>query len=298
MDWIMKEITYIGIGASAGGLKALKELLRLIPVNDSFVYIIFQHLSKEYKSQMPTLLSNVTSMPIIVPDEEIEFHGGNIYIVPPVFSLTIKNQQLFVTKNSPELAGPHPSIDQGFVTLAQIPNSKSIGIILSGTGHDGVEGLKSIHTMGGITIAQLPSEADFEGMTREAINAHIVDHVLPSVSIAQILHIFAKGKNNSESDLLEGIRILLRNNEELDLNNYKEKTVWRRIKKRMLMLHIDTIENYFIYLIHHKDESRLLYQDLLIGVTCFFREKEAFTSLSNILREKVLDKPRDKEFRI
>jgi len=294
----MKDITYIGIGASAGGLRALQELLTLVPANNSFVYIIFQHISKDHKSQLSSLLSSVTSIPIIVPNEDSEFRPGNIYIIPPACSLGIKNQQLYVSKCSLEAPAPHPSIDQGFVTLAQMPNAKSIGIILSGTGHDGTEGLKSIHTMGGITIAQLPSEADFEGMPRQAINAKTVDQVLPIASIAEVLHIFSRNEDNSEEDLLEGIRVLLYASEGIDLDNYKEKTVWRRIKKRMLMLHIDTVANYFSYMIGHNNESRLLYQDLLIGVTCFFREKEAFASLTNILRKKIITLSQNSEFRI
>ncbi len=294
----MQRVTYIGIGASAGGLEALQNLLSVLPHRSNFVYIVAQHLSKAHKSLLPGILAKSTRIPVIEPEADELLKSGHLYVISPDMSIEARQNQIVAVKTPDEMAVPHPSIDHIFATLAKSKGADSIGIILSGTGHDGTIGLSAIRAAGGITMAQLPAEAEYEGMPHGAISNNVVDQVLPVSLIGSILLGISSVDGEPTADGLQAIRNLLHLNEQMDLSQYKEKTVWRRIYKRMMLLHLESISEYVRYMVRHSQESRSLYQDLLIGVTRFFRESEAFEALKAQLHSKLENEPERTEFRV
>ncbi len=294
----MQRVTYIGIGASAGGLEALQNLLAVLPHRPHFVYIVIQHLSKSHKSLLSEILSKSTRIPVIEPEPNELLKSGHLYVIPPEFTIEARKNRIVAVKTPDALAVPHPSIDNIFATLAKAKGADTIGIILSGTGHDGTLGLSAIRAAGGITMAQIPSEAEYQGMPYGAISSNVVDQVLPISLIGSILRGMSSSDGEPNAEGLDAIRNLLHLNEQLDLSQYKEKTVWRRISKRMMLLHLEKMGEYVRYMVRHPKESRLLYQDLLIGVTRFFRESEAFDALRAQLKNRLEEEPERTELRV
>lgn len=298
----MKEMIYIGIGASAGGLNALQKFVALLPENSNTIYIIAQHLLPDKKSSLADILSHHTQLSVTEIEPSTKFHSNHIYVIPPGCNLILQKHRLVLERS--EILPYHatPSVDILFKSLAGYAGKNSVGILLSGTGHDGTKGMKQIKEAGGVTIAQSPDEAQHKGMPQSAIDAGVVDHVHNVEEIAaNLFHLLAQSITEpSIQDLtpLESIHALLRTQERLDLSKYKEETILRRINKRMMFLHLSDINAYAEYLAAHHDEAHLLYQDILIGVTSFFRDPESFTALETSLIEVLQKRPDHSEFRI
>ncbi len=292
----MQDINYIGIGASAGGLNVLKILLSHIPVPSHSIYIIAQHYSAEKKSTLSELLNRVTEMDVIEATQNIEFLAGKVYIVASNMTLSEdKNSRLCVVP-SPNTTPPQPNIDDIFSFLAKFGANRSIGVLLSGSGHDGTQGLKAIQEAGGVTLVQSPKEADYSSMPQSAIDSMVVDVALELRDIAKVI-----GELDfitPDEMALEAIRVLLINYNNFDLNKYKENTILRRIYKRMLLLQIDRLKDYTRYLIKNSQELQHLYENIFIGVTGFFRDKEAFTALEYSLENLIINSPDKKELRV
>jgi len=295
----MATFKYIAIGASAGGLTALQNLLEKLPKTTNFIYIIVQHRSTEHKSLLAEILGKITTIPVIEPQDKEILKKGNIYLISSTLHIVDDEKENIVAQSIVEpLTLPRPSIDDVFTSLAKHRGTQSIGIILSGTGHDGTKGLRAIKSNGGICIAQEPQEAEYGDMPKTAIDADAINQVLSIQGIAKILSILGNEDKNDEKTALEAIRTLLYSNDQIDIGKYKEKTVFRRIHKRMMMLHIDSLEGYVYYLLKHKEESVSLYQDILIGVTKFFREPEAFEALKDTFLSKLKLKKDNDELRV
>ncbi|MFH0709781.1 MAG: PAS domain S-box protein [Pseudomonadota bacterium] len=298
----MKEMIYIGIGASAGGLHALQKFVALLPENSNTIYIIAQHLLPDKKSSLADILSHHTQLSVTEIEPTTKFHSNHIYVIPPGCNLNLIKHRLVLERS--EILPHHatPSVDILFESLAGYARKNSVGIILSGTGHDGTKGMRHIKEAGGITIAQSPDETQHKGMPQSAIDAGVIDHVHNVEEIAaNLFHLLSQSvTETSMHDLtpLESIHALLRTQERLDLSKYKEETILRRINKRMMFLHLSDINAYAEYLAVHHDEAHLLYQDILIGVTSFFRDPESFTALETSLTEVLQKRPDHSEFRI
>ncbi|MDF1877618.1 hypothetical protein JHD47_07275 [Sulfurimonas sp. SAG-AH-194-L11] len=292
----MQEVNYIGLGASAGGLSALQEILSNVPVPSHSIYIVVQHLSSDRKSMLPDILSKSTSLDVIEAQEGTELLVGKVYVIPPNMMLTQnKNLQLIVIPSKSKTA-PQPNIDTIFTFLSQYSGAKTIGILLSGSGHDGVKGLRAISDVDGITLVQSPKEAEFKSMPESAIKAKVVHETLRLKDIAKI--ITELDSISDDETALEAIRILLINHNGFNLQKYKENTVLRRMHKRMLLLQIETLKCYTKYVIKNHKELQLLYEDILIGVTSFFRDKEAFEVLSKKISHLVQKNKNKKELRV
>ncbi|MFN4259461.1 MAG: chemotaxis protein CheB [Gemmataceae bacterium] len=298
----------VGIGASAGGLEALERLFENMPANMGMAFVVVQHLSPDFKSLMDELLARKTKIPIFRVEHSMQVQADAIYLIPPKKDMIIVNGRLLLTDKDPKQPVALP-IDLFFRSLAQEAGEHAVGIILSGTGSDGSRGIREIHEVGGLVIVQDPETAKFNGMPNSAIQTGAVDLVLAPEKIPDALTKFAKRvlwKDKADEDhleilsetALETIFRLLRNAYRIDFSHYKLTTVGRRIDRRMLLNHIVSLDDYVQKLREDMGELNALYKDLLIGVTRFFRDNEAFERLGrDILPELLLKLAPGEDFR-
>lgn len=298
-----------GVGASAGGLEALKTMLDHTPSDTGISFVIVQHLSPNHKSFMTELLSRHTEMEIIEIHDHMKVESNKVYILPPKHALTIQGRRLRLT----ELHEPHKikTIDMFFQSLAEEEGSRAIGIILSGTGSDGAKGIECIKENCGMTIVQQESNAKFDGMPKSAIQTGLTDYILPVERIgAELTNIVKAGHQEfhlEEShkhmvDLnskVSAILALIKEHLQIDFAQYKNSSVLRRIEKRMAVNRIYNINKYIEFLKLHPDEIVKLKRDLLIGVTSFFRDAQAFEDLAHQVIPAIFEnKKKEKEIRI
>jgi len=292
----------VAVGASAGGLRALKELVKNLDEKTSLTLVIIQHLSPKQRSILPEILATVTSIPVEVARSGFKMQPHHIYVNPPAKMLIIKDGVLQLQEKQ-----QLKIIDEFMYSLASEHNLFPIGVVLSGTGDDGTEGLRSIKASGGLTIVQDPKSSQFADMPKNAIEAGVADLVLSPEKIAQELNRISQhssitpSKTSSQELILSeaalrDIFALLKNSFSVDFVNYRRSTVERRISRRMILTGIKNIEEYFDHLRKNKEEQALLYNDLLISVTKFFREPTAFqvlreTILPAIIKSKTKDQP-------
>jgi signal transduction histidine kinase/chemotaxis methyl-accepting protein methylase/chemotaxis response regulator CheB len=294
---INTDFTVVGIGASAGGLKALEEFCQNIPVNINASFIIIQHLSAEFKSLMKELLSKYTPLPLIIIKEELEIKPNVIYLLPAGYSLLIKNQKFhLIVKSQDQESSPNFIIDKCFKSLAQNYREKAIGVILSGTGSDGTKGLKAIHQAGGICAVQSPETAEFNGMPHSAIETGLVDYILSPANLAKKITAIVQKVNSVDYKIaishqhLQQIIQLLSHREKIDFSTYKTNTLLRRINYRASMGGYNTIEDYINYLNSSALEISRLKNDILINVTCFFRDEAVWNYLENEILPLILSR--------
>ncbi len=296
----MKDISYpktssardffvIGIGASAGGLEALKSFFENMPEDNGMAYVIIQHLSPDYKSLMAELLSKHTKMQVNRVADGMSVASNQIYLIPPKKNMHIYKGKLYLTKQPPRSTLNLP-IDIFFRSLAEDMENRSVGIILSGTGSDGTLGIRAIKGAGGMVMVQDETTAKFDGMPRSAIYTGLVDYILPPEKMpGQLLrfiqHPFIVKKMESEStDDLSKILSIIKHQTGFDFSFYKLPTIIRRVERRIGINQKDSIEDYVTMLESSPKEAETLSKELLIGVTKFFRDREAF----DILKEKVI----------
>nr|WP_321497691.1 chemotaxis protein CheB [uncultured Methanolobus sp.] len=297
----------VGIGASAGGLEAIEELFESMPPNTGMSFVIIQHLSPDYKSLMVELLSKRTRMEVLRAEENMLVEPDKIYLIPPRNNLTIYHGKLLLSEHRSSRI-PNFPIDIFLESLAEDQGGKAIGIILSGTGSDGMRGIKAIKEKGGMAMVQKEDSAKFDGMPKSAISTGIVDYILttremPEQLISFIEHPYAS--NPAETNLLLSdqesmgrLFSLLRKKHKVDFTHYKMNTVVRRVERRMVVNHISEFRDYVKYLENNTQEITNLYKELLIGVTHFFRDKDAFDYITNKCILDIINKSDDKEIRI
>ena len=285
-----KEISFpvVGIGSSAGGITALKEFLSNLTETDSeMAFVIVQHLSPEHKSTLAHMLQKHTRMPVQEVNDEMEIKPNHVYIIPPDSYMEIKDGRLHLTKPLPQHGKKLP-IDYFFRSLAHHKQEQAVCIILSGAGTDGTLGLKAIKEESGMVMAQDPKTAEHNSMPRSAISTGLVDYILPPSELPSQLfnyiHYAFKQKANipplpTATDALQEIFNLLYNWIGYDFSQYKYNTIRRRIERRMAVKHIKRIEDYVAYLSQNSQEIEALFREILVGVTSFFREPEAFEYL-------------------
>lgn len=294
----------VGLGASAGGLEALKEFFSSAPNVMNMAFVIVQHLDPTHKSLMVELLGKHTEMQVMEVKDNTIVEPNNVYVIPPNKDMAIYNGVLKLLEPS-AARGFRKPIDFFFKSLAEDQQEKAIGIILSGTGTEGTLGLKDIKGLGGLSIVQEPETAKYDGMPRNAINAGAEDFILPVNKIPEALIKYANNrmfKYESESllasstnQLLEKVFILLRNETGCNFGDYKNSTVIRRIEKRMALNQIDKLDDYIKYLQKNKEEIKKLFDELLIGVTSFFRDKDAYNAVEEIVIPEIIKNKLDGE---
>ncbi|HCC53785.1 MAG TPA: chemotaxis protein CheR [Desulfobulbaceae bacterium] len=302
---------YVGIGASAGGLEAIEAFFETMPVDSGLALIIIQHLSPDYKSLMAELLSKRTSMPVCRAEEGMEVLANHVYLIPPKKNLRIFHGKL-ILNDQDHRHGPNQGlnlpVDIFFRSLAEDQGEKSIGVILSGTGSDGTRGISAIKGAGGMVVVQDPETARFDGMPRNAIATGLADFVLPpqematqiqSYSIHPFINKSTGGKTiTNDEDGLSRIFVLLRESCKVDFTFYKPNTMIRRIERRMSIHQIHELQDYVAYMEENPVEVTALYRELLIGVTNFFRDNEAFDELRHKFLPELFQRSNQLELRL
>ena len=298
----------VGIGASAGGLEALSALVAGLPKENNTAYVVAQHLSPTHKTMLVDLLSRETKLFIKDAEHGETLQSDVIYITPPNSNIELNSKNQIIL-SAPEKYSflPKPSVNQLFISLAENKKDKSVGIILSGTGSDGAQGMRAINSEGGITIVQEPSSAKYDGMPMASINGCSVDIVIEANLIGEELVALANFPRQKvlkrhqiiePNDEISTIFRLLYQYKKIDFAVYKNTTIGRRIERRMVAIKVTTLRDYVDVLEKDKKEVELLYKDILIGVTRFFRDKECFNSLKNILNKYLDENEEQSEFRI
>jgi two-component system, chemotaxis family, CheB/CheR fusion protein len=289
----------LGVGASAGGLEALSDFLsHLPPMVDNIAIVVVQHLSPTYKSMLVQLLSKQTPLQVIEVKNEMPIEAGKVYITPPDSEIGIENGVLRLSKPLVSI-GPKPSVDSFFHSLAKEKGSHAVGIILSGTGSDGAKGIRRIKELGGFTVAQDPQTAKYDGMPVSAIETGQVDLVLPPDKMGEELFALISDPENArplsplpeiKTDSLHQVFALLSRRTGTDFGQYKPTTILRRLEKRLDALRIESLDQYLQYIEGHPDEVETLFKTILIGVTSFFRDTEAFQELEKFLAKIISSK--------
>ncbi|MDZ4676568.1 MAG: chemotaxis protein CheB [Oligoflexia bacterium] len=294
----------VGVGASAGGLEAFTKFLTTLPTDTGMAFVLLQHLDPNHASMSSEILSRVSKMPITEVTDGMRAEPNHVYVIPPGFSMGIFHGVLNLVPRT-EVRGQHLVIDYFFHALAEDQKNLAIGIVLSGTGADGTQGLTAIKAEGGITFAQTPQSAKFDNMPQSAIESGSVDLILTPEQIAQelarIAHhpyvILASSADpiampdDQPLDPHDGFRHifhLLRKQCHVDFAFYKSTTVKRRIERRMVLHKMESLEAYNKFLSHNLDEVKALYADILIHVTNFFRDPDAFKALKTEVFPKLM----------
>ena len=301
-------LTVVGIGASAGGLEALTTLFTHLPLDSGFAFIIVTHLSPDRPSLLPELLQKHTLLPIHIAENRMTLKANQIFICPEGKELALNNYQLQLINNAKHIGIYHP-IDTFLQSLAHDCQAHSIGIILSGTGTDGTLGIKAIKDVAGITFAQDPKSAGYDGMPNSAIASGDIDFVLPAEDIgAQLIACYQtrvdnygtnKAEQRIDNESLYKILDLLHEQLGHDFSKYKISTLQRRIARRMSIHQLNNVQLYIQFLMDNPIEQEQLLQELLINVTSFFRDSEAFDALAALALPLLFaNKPNDYKLRI
>ena len=302
-------VPVVGFGASAGGLEAFTQLLAALPADTGMAFVLISHLSREHKSMLSEILSKATRMPVTEVSKKMPVEANHVYIMPPNVDLAMGNGVIIV-KPLDKIRGLHMPIDHFFRSLAESRKSQAIGVILSGTGSDGTLGLAAIRAEGGITFAQDAASAKYPDMARSAsAGIGTADFVLPPEGIVRELTRIARHPYVAQSkpalvpagiegpaDQLRQVFRVVRAAAGIDFSHYKPTTIQRRISRRMLLHKIETLPEYLKQLQSDPDEIRSLSRDLLISVTGFFRDRDAFECLEKevipaVLKQRVGNNP-------
>ncbi|WP_433735612.1 CheR family methyltransferase [Pseudomonas putida] len=289
----------VGVGASAGGLQAVKCLLEHMPADSGMAFVIIFHLSPDHQSIAGKLLQDVTAMPVIQVTETVPIKPDHVYVISPAHNLSMDDGHLRVAQPEARRGG-HVAIDLFFRDLADVHRERAFCVVLSGTGSDGAVGLSRIKEQGGITLVQAPEDAEFSGMPQAAIVTQMVDFVLPVREMPhKLMELWRNSRqivlpvdaglntlaprNEREAalaeHLIQEILIQLRVGTGHDFKHYKRATVLRRVERRMQVTAQPDLRAYYQYLLENPAENKALLGDMLIGVTNFFRDPEAFEAL-------------------
>ena len=291
-----EECLIVAIGASAGGLEAFEGFFKHMPADSGLAFAIVQHLAPDIKSALPELLTKYTRMPVEQVPDNTNVFANRVYVIAPNSTLTIKDG-VFRVKVPGEPAGHRTPIDSLFRSVAEDRGENAVCIMLSGNGTDGTLGLRAIKEHGGMAMAQTLESAKYDAILRSAIATGLVDHVLPVEHMpAKLLEYAAhlrslndRTPNSIRQQLrthIGAIHRLLRSSAGHDFSEYKENTIARRLERRMKISQIGTVEQYIAVLEREPEEVNQLFKDLLIGVTQFFRDPDAF----DVLRRDVIPK--------
>jgi len=280
----------VGIGASAGGIEPIRDLIGQLPATLGMAVIVVVHLDRKQPSRLVEVLAAGSALPVRLAEDGGVIEANHVYVIPPGKDLTLSCGMLQVTPHREERR-LYDTIDCFMISMAREYGEQAIGVVLSGAGEDGSKGIGEVKARGGITFAQEESTAKQRSMPRAAIKSGVIDFVLSPVDIGKELTLLSKSAEmkmptrtkapmaKSEARLREVLLELLQQRTGVDFANYKQSTVWRRINRRMAIKRISSLREYFEYCKLKSHELEDLYQDILINVTSFFRDHEVFDSL-------------------
>ena len=295
-----RSVIIVGIGASAGGLEALETFLTHLSADSGMAFVLVQHLDPSHPSLMPELLARHTQMPVHAAQDGMPVEPNCLYIMPPNVTLTIERGVLQV-RSPIEHATVRTHIDTFLRSLAEDQGDHAIGVILSGAGSDGTLGLKAIKEHGGITVVQSPSSAKYDSMPLSAISTGLVDYTLAieliPAKLVEHRHHLENLQRTKPLDFqhqetgmeLSRIYEILQRFTGHDFRGYKPNTMIRRIERRMQVRHVDSVVSYLAHLEHDPQEPAQLFKDLLIGVTQFLRDGDAFEALARLAIPSLLE---------
>jgi two-component system CheB/CheR fusion protein len=300
------ELYVVGVGASAGGLEALERFFSHVPLDTGMAFVVVQHLSPDFKSMMDELLARRTALPIRLVEDGVRVEPNHIYLIPPKTEMIIAEGRLLLSERDrqQELSLP---IDVFFRSLAQDCGERAVAVVLSGGGSDGSRGIRDVHEAGGTVLVQSLESAQFAGMPKAAFDAGVADAVLAPEDMPALLveHLrFGRDASPRPDETLppQGLSAIYRMLEEefgLDFTHYKPSTVTRRIERRLRLVRAGDLKGYVERLRKEREELDVLYRDLLIGVTRFFRNEEAFAVLERgVLPELLRAGPPEAPFRV
>lgn len=300
----------VGLGASAGGIQALKEFFARVPAESSMAYVVILHLSPDHDSQLAEVLQSASAIPVTQVENHIRVEPNHVYVIPPNKSLMMNDGHLDISNMTSTEVRRAP-VDIFFRTLAESHRARAVSVVLSGTGANGSMGMKRVKEMGGLCIVQDPSEAEYDDMPRHSLATGLVDYALPVSEIpAQIiayreqlklLHLPESPPAPAEADAnaLRDIFTQLRVRTGHDFSNYKRATVLRRIARRMGVNELQNLPAYSQFMHERPAEANALLKDLLISVTNFFRDAESFEKLEQEIIPKLFkDKTADDQVRV
>ncbi|OUL88634.1 chemotaxis protein CheB [Paraburkholderia hospita] len=286
----------VGIGASAGGLEAISELISTIPRSSGLSFLVVQHLDPSRRSLLPDILTKHTAMPVVEAIEGMAIEADHVYVIPPNARMRVAQRRINLHPRIDVLGPPMP-IDDLLESLASDQGANAIGVILSGSGSDGALGLKAIQNEGGITFAQDEASARFASMPQAAIGTGCVDMVLPPRQIAEeIVRIGRQPHTGADQPMpatqaeksLRHVFRLLHKACNVDFTHYKRGTIERRLSRRMALRQTSSVDDYIVVLESDATEVFALGRDLLIRVTEFFRDPETFEALVQIVFPRLL----------
>ena len=320
----------VGLGASAGGVAALQEFFSGMDPESGLSFVVVMHLSPEYESQLPSVLQQRTKMPVTQVTESVKVRPNHVYVIPPNHQLMFDDSSLNLVPPQ-QAQGRRVTIDLFFRTLAQAYGQRAVCVILSGTDSDGAIGLKHIRAQGGVTIAQDPSEAEHDSMPATAISTGMVDWVLPVGKMPAKLLEFVRNENRmrlppeipeaeevdakvkdapggktvadetcalKDEEAIAQVLGDLRVQTGHDFSHYKRATVLRRVARRLQVNSLENIPEYLDFMRTHPAEARALLQDMLIGVTHFFRDRDAFAGMEAHIAQLFAGKKSEDEIRV
>jgi two-component system CheB/CheR fusion protein len=298
-------VAVVGVGASAGGFEAFKQLLARLPVDTGMAFALVTHLDPKHESILPELLAKATQLPVSEVKDGTPVAPNHVYVMPRNASMAIEGGALRLRPREEGRGVRHP-IDVFLQTLAEDQSTRAVGVILSGTATDGTLGLEAVKAEGGITFAQEPKSARYDSMPRSAIAAGCVDFVLTPEGIAEELARISRHPYIAPAEIAESgaeeterapgkngfnkILALLRRVTGVDFSLYKTNTLRRRVRRRMILNKLDGLEEYAQYLRENAGEVENLYQDILINVTSFFRDPEAFEALKERIFPRIVER--------
>jgi two-component system CheB/CheR fusion protein len=298
-----RSLSVVGLGASAGGLEALEEFFTHMPPDSGMAFVVVTHQHPGHASMLPELLRKCTAMPVAEAENNVRVKPNSVYVARPAGNLAILNGKLLLME-SKETTGLRLPIDYFFRSNAEDSGERAVGIILSGTASDGTLGVKAIKGATGLTMAQEPDTAKYSSMPHNAIATGMVDFVLPASQLPKRLLAYASGSyispgktdGSTDGSLPEPmlkIIVLLRNRTGHDFSNYKPTTLRRRIERRMNLHRIKETQQYLNVLQDNPGELDLLFKELLISVTNFFRDPEVFDGLGKTVLRELLENRSD-----
>ena len=299
--------TIVGIGGSAGGYEAFRKLLENLSDDLRMSVVFILHLLPTHKSMLSELLTRSTRMPVVQARDDMPLEANHVYAIPPDAYIEVRDGRLRLSSRAGQGASFLP-IDRFFISLAETAKQRAIGVVLSGTGADGAIGLRQIKEAGGITFVQSPESADHDEMPRAAMASGDADFVLPPEEIAKALGEFGQGASLGPSEdggedaqgrpteeQIKRIFSLLRTAAGVDFSHYKRPTIERRLQRRMALHKLTSVEEYLGLLERQPQEARLLFQDILIHVTFFFREPDSFATLAEKVFPRLLEERKPDE---
>ncbi len=283
-----QSLTVVGIGASAGGLTALNSFFDALAANTGMAFVVVTHLHPEHESHMAELLQRHTQMPTLQVTKKIKVEPNHVYVIPPNRSILMTDTHL-ETVEFTEPHGKRSPIDYFFRSMAASGHSEPVAIILSGGGTDGSVGIKDIKELGGVIMVQHPNDAEYDSMPRAAINTGLADVVLPVNQLAEKLVEYVQHRpklphdpgqlSEQESDTLQRILAQVHARTGQDFSQYKRSTILRRVERRMQLNGFPTLDGYLNFLRHTPNEAQSMFNDILIGVTNFFRDHDSWLAL-------------------